>query len=425
MWGRKWGAQIARQANRLTAQAVSKVTEPGRYADGAGLYLIVDPAPSEPGRRQGKRWLCFFQWRGKRREMGLGPAVGPGAVSLADAREMAREARDAAKKGRDPIQERRHAAEHDAAIPTFGKVADDYIEGMRPSWRTSKTGDLWAKSLELHAKRLKARAVDTIATEDVLEVLKPLWTAKAETANKLRQRIETILDAAKVKGWRNGENPARWRGHLAHLLPKPKKLSRGHRPALPFEELAPFMEKLAGSRGMSARALEWTILTASREGMTLHATWSELDEQAKLWTIPAARMKTGKDHRVPLSAAALAVLAQVRPVKPDPGAYVFPGARRGTALSNMAMDMLMRDLAPGYVPHGFRSTFRDWAGERTNFPREVAEAALSHSVGDEVERAYRRGDALEKRRKLMDAWGAYATSPVVKGKNVLEFQGAG
>jgi integrase len=402
---------MARQTNRLTAQGVAKATQSGRYADGGGLYLIVDKAPDEVGRTQNKRWLCYFQWRGRRREMGLGPATGPVAVSLAEARGMARKALDAARQGRDPILERKQAADRDAAIPTFGKVADDYIEGMRPSWRGPKTGDLWAKSLELHARRLRSRAVDSITTEDVLEVLKPLWTTKPETANKLRQRMEAILDAAKVKGWRSGENPARWRGHLAHLLPKPAKLSHGHRPALPFEQLPSFMERLAGSRGVSARALEWTILTAAREGMTLHATWGEIDEKAKLWTIPAARMKTGKDHRVPLSAAALLVLDAVRPATADPAAFVFPGGRRGSPLSNMAMDMLVRDLAPGYVPHGFRSTFRDWAGERTGYPREVAEAALAHSVGDEVERAYRRGDALEKRRKLMDAWGAYAKGP--------------
>jgi integrase len=421
---------MARQTNRLTAAAVQKLNKAGRFADGAGLYLIVDTSPTEDGarkgKRQGKRWLCYFQWRGKRREMGLGPAVGPEAVSLPDAREAARGAREAARKGRDPISERRHAVEREASIPTFGTVASELIESLKPGWRSGKTADLWTRSLERHARQLKDRAIDTVVTEDVLAVLKPLWTTKPETANKLRQRIEAVLDAGKVKGWRTGENPARWRGHLAHLLPKLPKLSRGHRPAMPFEQLPAFMVRLSESKGVSARALEWTILTASREGMTLNARWGEIDEADKLWTIPAARMKTGKDHRVPLPAAALAVLDKVRPPKVDANAFVFPGAR-ARPLSNMAMDMLMRDLAQGFVPHGFRSTFRDWAGERTNFPREIAEEALAHAVGSDVERAYRRGDALEKRRKLMDAWGAYATSPppAKKGSNVVDFQARG
>lgn len=390
---------MARPINRLTAVQVKTTRQPGRYADGAGLYLVVEGSGS-------KHWVVFYQWRGRRKEMGLGRAH---EVSLAAARDLARQARDQARSGVDPIAARRALMRDSITIPKFGDACDEIIAGLEKGWRSAKTAKLWRRSLELHAASLWNQPIDEIGTEDVLAVLRPIWTTKPETASQLRIRIERILDAARVKGWRDAENPARWRGHLAHLLSKPRKLSRGHFPALPFNDLPTFMAKLRANQSVTARALEWTILTAAREGMTLGARWVEIDEDAKLWTIPADRMKTGIAHRVPLSKAALEVLHRVRRPEYEPDAIVFPGARAGCGLSNMAMDMLLRRLAPGYVPHGFRSTFRDWAGETTDHPREVAEAALAHTVGSETERAYRRGDALEKRRLLMDAWAAYAT----------------
>lgn len=399
MWG--W---MARQVNRLTATQVKTLRAPGRHSDGSGLYLVVDQTGS-------RRWVLFYQSGGKRREMGLGSAAD---VTLADAREAARRAKDMVRTGSDPIEARKAASSATAAIPTLGEAAERLITDLAPGWRSPKTAPHWRRSFETHAKTIAAKRVDRITTEDVLTVLRPLWTTKSETAGELRLRLERVLDGAKVKGWREGENPARWRGHLAHILPKRRRLTRGHHPALPFDQLAAFMALLTKQPSVTARALEWTILTASRESMTLEARWGEIDERVLIWTIPAQRMKTNKELRVPITKAMVQVLDRVRPPKVRPEDLVFPGSKPGRPLSNMAMDMLLRRHAPGYVPHGFRSTFRDWAGEKTNFAREVAEAALAHTVGDETERAYRRGDALEKRRALMEAWGSFATSSARK-----------
>ena len=245
-----------------------------------------------------------------------------------------------------------------------------------------------------------------ISTNDVLEVLKPIWQDKPETASRLRGRIEKVLDAAKVKGLRSGENPARWRGHLDHLLPKPKKLARGHHPALPFDDVPAFLADLRTRTSVAARALEFTILTAARSGETLGVRWDEIDLEKKLWAVPKARMKGHREHRVPLSGPALAILRSLEPLRTSD--FVFPGQRRGKPLSNMAMEMLLRRMKRDMISvHGFRSSFRDWASERTPTPHEVCEMALAHVISNKAEAAYRRGDLFEKRRALMDAWAAF------------------
>jgi integrase len=241
-------------------------------------------------------------------------------------------------------------------------------------------------------------------------LLKPIWTAKAETASRVRGRVEKVLDAAKAKGFRDGENPARWRGHLDHLLPRPSKLARGHHAAMPYEDVAPFIAKLRKREASAALALELCILTAARSGEILGMHWSEIDLDKKIWTVPANRMKAGREHRVPLSPRAVDIFRQLEKLRT--GEFVFPGQARGKPLSNMAMEMILRRMKiENATVHGFRSSFRDWAGNVSNFPRELVETALAHVIGDKAEQAYRRSDALEKRRKLMDAWAAYCAAP--------------
>ena len=250
---------------------------------------------------------------------------------------------------------------------------------------------------------IQSRKVSTIGTDDVLKVLNPIWTKKAETASRLRGRIERVLDFAKARGWRTGENPALWRGHLKNVLPVRQKLTRGHHAAMPYNQVPAFLEDLRGHQAMAARALEFLILTAARSGEVYEAKWVEIDLEAAVWTVPANRMKAGREHRVPLTDAALAILKPLNEAKQSD--YIFPGYKSGRPLSIMAMTMLMRRMKLGHLTvHGFRSAFRDWAGDATAFPRELAEAALAHVVGDMTERAYRRSDALEKRRELMNAW---------------------
>jgi integrase len=266
---------------------------------------------------------------------------------------------------------------------------------------------------------LRAKTVDTIATDDVLAVLKPIWTTKAETASRVRGRIEKVLDAAKAKGFREGENPARWRGHLDHLLPGPSKLTRGHHAAMPYEDVAGFVAELREREATAALALEFCILTAARSGEVLGARWSEIDRDKKIWTVPATRMKAGREHRVPLPGRALAVVGQLAEAKQ--GDFVFPGQRRDKPLSNKAMDRVLRRVGTDVTVHGFRSSFRDWAGNETGYPRELIETALAHVIGDRAEQAYRRSDALERRRDLMTAWESYCTAdPTPK---VVPFRG--
>jgi integrase len=391
-------------AGNLTARKV-ETAKPGKHSDGGNLYLIVSPSGS-------RKWVLRFTWRGKAREMGLGT---PATVCLADAREKAADARRMVARGLDPIHERKRAG----GVPTFGEMADQVREALSAGFRNEKHKAQWKMTLETYAAPLRGRPVDTITTDDVLAVLKPIWTGKAETASRLRGRIEKVLDAAKAKGLRNGENPARWRGHLDHLLPKQPKLTRGHHAAMPYEEVAAFVGRLREMGSSAGQALELCILTAARSGEILGMRWDEIDLDKKVWTAPAHRMKAGREHRVPLSTRAVVILRNLHKVKSSD--FVFPGQARGKPLSNMAMDMVLRRLKVDITVHGFRSSFRDWAGNVSSFPREVVETALAHVLGDKAEQAYRRSDALEKRRKLMEAWAAYC-EPKING-NVTHIRG--
>jgi integrase len=376
---------------KLTARKV-ETTRPGKYSDGGNLYLIVSRTGS-------RKWMLRFTWRGQAKEMGLGSAR---SVPLADAREKAAAARRKIAQGFNPIDERKR----DGGIPTFGEMADDVREALSAGFRNEKHKAQWKATLETYAAPLRNKPVDTVATDDVLAVLKPIWMTKAETASRVRGRIEKVLDAAKAKGLRDGENPARWRGHLDHLLPRPSKLARGHHAAMPYEDVATFIAKLRAREATASLALELCILTAARSGEILGMQWSEIDIDKKIWTVPANRMKAGREHRVPLSSRAVAILKQLK--KARVGEFVFPGQARNKPLSNMAMEMMLRRMKVNNATvHGFRSSFRDWAGNVSNFPREVVETALAHVIGDKAEQAYRRSDALEKRRQLMDAWAAY------------------
>lgn len=378
-------------ASKLTARKV-ETAKPGKYSDGGNLYLIVSATGS-------RKWVLRFSWRGHAKEMGLGSAS---TVALADARERAASARRKIAQGLNPINERKR----DGGIPTFGEIADDVREALSAGFRNEKHKAQWKSTLETYAAPLRAKPVDTIAIDDVLAVLKPIWVSKAETASRVRGRIEKVLDAAKAKGFRNGENPARWRGHLDHLLPRPLKLARGHHAAMPYEDVAAFITKLRDREAFAAMALELLILTAARSGEILGMKWTEIDFDKKLWTVPANRMKAGREHRVPLSARAIAILRKLEKLKLSE--FVFPGQQRNKPLSNMAMEMVLRRMKiEDATVHGFRSSFRDWAGNVSNFPREITETALAHVIGDKAEQAYRRSDALEKRRKLMEAWAAY------------------
>jgi integrase len=380
---------------KLTARKVA-TAKPGKYSDGGNLYLIVAPTDA-------RKWVLRFTWRGTAKEMGLGSAT---HVSLAEARERATDARRKLVQGLNPIDERKR----DGGIPTFGQMADDVRESLSAGFRNEKHKAQWKTTLETYAAPLRAKPVDTIATNDVLAVLKPIWTEKAETASRLRGRIEKVLDAAKAKGFRNGENPARWRGHLDHLLPRPLKLTRGHHAAMAYENVAEFIGKLGEREAAAAQALEFCILTAARSNEVLGARWQEFDLDRAVWTVPAARMKAGREHRVPLSGRAISILNTLD--KSEQREFVFPGQRPDKPLSGMAMEMMLRRMkVDDATVHGFRSTFRDWAGNISNFPREVVETALAHVIGDKAEQAYRRSDALEKRRKLMEAWAAYCAAP--------------
>jgi integrase len=376
---------------KLTARKV-ETAKTGKYSDGGNLYLIVSPTGA-------RKWVLRFTWRGKAREMGLGT---PATISLADARERAASARKMVAQGLDPIHERKRTG----GIPSFGEMADQVRESLSAGFRNEKHKAQWKSSLATYAAPLKDKPVDTIGTDDVLAVLRPIWTAKAETASRVRARVEKVLDAAKAKGFRQGENPARWRGHLDHLLPKRSKLMRGHHAAMPYPHVAAFVGCLRASDSLAAQALELCILTAARSGEILGMRWAEVDLDKRLWTIPANRMKAGREHRVPPSERAVAILRKLHEVRS--GDFVFPGQRKHRPLSNKAMDRMLRRMKADTVTvHGFRSSFRDWAGNETSHPRDLIETALAHVVGDKAEQAYRRSDALEKRRALMETWAGY------------------
>jgi integrase len=344
---------------------------------------------------------------GKRTVMGLGayPAVG-----LAEAREKAAACRKQLAAGINPLTENRKEA-----TPTFRETVDRFLDAQRlASWRNAKHREQWKMTLgDAYCARILDRKVDEIGTAEVLSVLKPIWQSKAETASRLRGRIERVLAFAEAQGWRReGKNPAQWKNGLDAILPQRQKLARGHHRALPYADVPAFMQRLGDAVGIAPRALEFTILTAARSGETVGAAWSEIDLEKKVWTIPRTRMKAGREHRVPLSEPALRIIELMVAVRESD--FVFPGQRRGRPISAASMEMLLRRMAVKDVTtiHGFRSAFRDWAGDATSFPREIVEQALAHRVGDATEIAYRRSDALEKRRAVMDAWGAYCSAGV-------------
>jgi integrase len=301
----------------------------------------------------------------------------------------------------------------DAAKPTFGEIADEYVETHERSWRNPKHRQQWRNTLRDYCAGLRNVPVDQIGTKAVLAVLEPIWSTKPSTASRVRGRIETIINAARALGHidENRANAARWKGHLDQLLPKKPKLTRGHHKAMPYADLPTFMARLKEAPGVASRALAFTILTAARSGEALGARWDEIDIDGAVWTVPPQRMKAAKEHRVPLTEPALDILRGQLEARRGDHPFVFPGQRPRRPLSNMALEMTLRRLGVGeFTPHGFRSGFRDWAGDETQFQREVAEAALAHAVGDDTEQAYRRGDALAKRRELMLAWSRFLSS---------------
>jgi integrase len=388
------------QEKLLSARAVATLAKPGRHADGGGLYLSASARDGVPRRS----WVYLFTWRGKLKEMGLGPYP---LVSLAEAREQRDRWRKELKAGRNPIEARRaKKAAHGA--PSFGECAAAFLEAKAPQWKNAKHRCQWRTTLETYAGPLWSLPVDKIDTTAVLEVLQPVWQAKPETASRVRGRIESVLDAARARGFRTGENPARWRGHLDHLLPKRHSLTHGRHAALPYASIPDFIAALCKRQdgSVAARALEFLILTGARSGEVLGARWGEIDLEGRVWTVPAARMKAKRPHRVPLSDRAIEIIERLAELRG--GEFVFLGQREGMPLSSMALEMVMRRMkAEGATVHGFRSAFRDWAGNETHFARELAEAALAHVIGDRAEQAYRRGDALEKRRALMEAWASF------------------
>jgi integrase len=400
---------MARAIGRLTALKVEKAKEAGMYADGGGLYLRVTPEGT-------KNWVLRFMLDRRPRWMGLGPLT---LYGLQEARAKALDARRKRHEGIDPIEARRAEWARqrlDAAkAVTFKQCAETYIASHRAGWRNGKHAGQWSATLSTYAYPIiGALPVQAVDTGLVLKVLEPIWTAKPETAGRLRGRLESILDSAKVRGYRDGENPARWRGHLDKLLPARAKVRQvEHHAALPYAELPAFLASLREQEGIAARALEFAILTAGRTGEVIGARWSEIDLLDKVWTVPAARMKAHREHRVPLSARALAILGEMQAARHgDAGdAYVFPGGKSGKPLSNMAFLMLLRRMGRGdLTAHGFRATFKTWASERTSFQNEIVETALAHVIGGKVEQAYRRGDLFEKRRRLMQQWAMFCTA---------------
>ena len=407
-------------SNVLTPLAV-KNAKPGRHADGGGLHLLV----KESGARS---WVYRFMLNGKSRDIGLGPA-GPDGISLADARTARDALRLKVKAGIDPLEERqREAAEALAAAQaaqvagvTFKAVAGTYIDANEESWRNDKHRQQWKNTLSTYVYPVIGDLpVAEVGTAHVLQILEPIWKAKAETASRVRGRMETILDAAKARGYREGENPARWRGHIAQILPARSRLTRGHHKAMAYEAIPAFVAALHKREAVAALALEFTILTAARTGEVIGAKWDEVDLDKAIWTIPASRMKAGKEHRVPLSARAVEILKSMQGLRKE---WLFP-ATKGGKMSGMAMTMLLRRMKVDVTVHGFRSGFRDWSAECTGYAHEVAEMALAHTIENKVERAYRRGDLFDKRRRLMDDWATYCATIPAAGANVTPIRKA-
>jgi integrase len=382
---------------------------PRRHGDGGCLYLQINGADRGA-------WVFMPKRAGKQRPIGLGSAHD---VSLKGARELAEACRRAMRLGHDPKTVLAEAA----GELTFDAAARELIESMAPSWRNAKHRAQWTMTLlgEMPDKNgntkrtrydycaaIRSKAASKLTTEDALHVLKPMWQARPETANRLRGRCERVWDLAKARGHCSGENPFRWRGHLDKLLPKRARLTRGHHKAMPFADVPAFVGRLRAMQGVASQALEFAILTAARSGEVLGARWDEIDLQGKQWTVPVERMKGGREHRVPLSDRAMAILDKLHQARVSD--FVFPGFKRSRPLSNMALEAVLRRAKVDVTTHGFRSSFRDWAGDHTAFARDVVEAALAHAIENKTEAAYRRSDALEKRRKLMAAWAAHCNS---------------
>ncbi|WP_417794487.1 tyrosine-type recombinase/integrase [Terasakiella pusilla] len=390
---------MAHKQKKLSAVAVRNMTKAGLFADGGGLYLQVTKSGA-------KTWIFRFMMAGRRRDMGLGPVH---TVNLAEARDEALNCRQLIRQGIDPIEKRKteqlSAKAEAVKTVTFRECAENYIKAHEPSWKNAKHIAQWTSTLTTYVyPTFGALPVTEVDTGLIMKVIEPIWATKTETASRVRGRIEAILDWATVRKFRSGENPARWKGHLDHLLPSKSKLQKEkHHSALPYDQISDFISSLHKQNGISASALEFTILTAARTGEVIEAAWSEIDLENKVWTIPAERMKAGREHRVPLSETALNILQEMAEIRTSN--FVFPGNSKNRPLSNMAMLTVLRRMKRTDITvHGFRSTFRDWAAEQTNFPREVAEMALAHTIESKVEAAYRRGDLFEKRRSLMQEW---------------------
>jgi integrase len=418
----------------LTALQIKHAKE-GMHADGNGLYLRVQASGA-------KSWIFRFQLNRKRREMGIGTLADKTAP---DARTEAGQLAAMVRSGVDPIEDREQKAaqveeaakQSTASAKTFSAVAKEYIDSHKAAWKNDKHLAQWTNTLETYANPfIGTKPLAEITTEDVLAILKPIWNTKTETATRVRSRIELVLSYAKAMKLRSGENPALWRGHLDALLPKPTKLKNvRHHPALPYAKMADFMAKLRATKGTSARALEFAILTAARSGEVRLATWPEIDLDAKLWTIPAERMKAGREHWVPLSDQAIQLLKELPRIKDVD--YLFPGMRDKKPLSDMSLSAIVRGYnetkdgtaaewvdrnGAEIVPHGFRSTFRDWSAEVGEFPREVAEHALAHSLPDKVEASYHRGSMLDRRRPMMQEWADYLDK-LKTGAEIIQLHG--
>jgi integrase len=401
---------VARTINRLSYRKVESLKKPGMYCDGGGLYLQVTEGSDGPDGKPRKSWLFRYAVAGRERQMGLGPLSD---VSLAEARDRALAAREMRRAGKDPIIEREAAraeASLDAAkTMSFDECGTAYIAAHRAGWRNVKHAAQWSSTLTAYCSPVFGKLpVQLVDVGLVMKAIEPIWAAKPETAGRVRGRIERILDWARVRGYRDGENPARWRGHLDHLLPSRGKVRRvKHHAALSYAEIPAFVADLRGRDAVAARALEFAILTAARTGEVLGATWSEIDLDARIWTIPPNRMKAGREHRVPLGDGAVEIIKNMMTTKQND--HIFYGDRRAT-LSDMSLLMLLRRMGRNDITtHGFRSTFRDWVEEQTDTPKAVAEMALAHTVGNAVEAAYRRGDLFQKRKLLMAKWGRYCT----------------
>lgn len=413
------GTMMGRKAKELSPLEVSRIKLSGLHFVGgvAGLALQVSPSGA-------RSWILRVTVGERRRDIGLG---GFPDVTLAGAKESARECREKIRNGIDPVVEKQ--ANKSALIAaegkniTFQRAAELFITAKEAEWSNIKHAAQWRATVQTYANPIIGNVlVRDVALSHILAILEPIWTTKTETASRLRGRLENILDWAKGREYRIGDNPALWRGHLEYQLAKPSKVAKvEHHPALHYADIGDFMIKLRKHEGIGATALEFAILTAMRSGEVRGACWQEIDLKEAVWTIPAERMKMKKEHRVPLSVAAIDLLKKLPRME---SGLVFPGSKKGSAISDMTMSSVLKRMGLDAVPHGFRSTFRDWAAEHTNYPRDVAEMALAHAIGDKVEAAYRRGDLFEKRRRMMADWSAFCATPFVKAGKVIPLKNA-